>query len=130
VSAKVLAEAHRREYVVLKKKLLKDVLLERRTMNDVVGTLRRRYERSMTVYLRTEGTTYAAWTEHGAKVEWDEVLEATRDPAVWLRNLRPTLPEREVLKWLEDLVRKYGRTHMRCSGALELLDRLLSARPA
>jgi hypothetical protein len=58
------------------------------------------------------------------------LLADVRPMRAELRDLRPTEPERAVLKWIAELVKKRGGKDVRAAAALELLGRLLSARPA
>jgi len=47
-----------------------------------------------------------------------------------LRALRPEVAEREILKWVVELVRKHGRGDARAKAAIEVLQGFLSTRPA
>lgn len=79
--AKVALDAFR----ALKRKLLEDHAKELKTKRQVLDGLRRKYDALLAVYLRTPCTTYDGWIEHGPKAEWEEVLAATHDEAVWDR---------------------------------------------
>lgn len=68
-----------------KGKVLAAVTTERYTKRLAMETLRRRYIRILTEYLRVPGTTYSAWLELGPAAEWDECLSAAIDDAVWNR---------------------------------------------
>jgi hypothetical protein len=75
----------RGEFIVARNRALTLVRDERETMNGVVKKLRVKYSKLTDAFLRTEGTTYAVWLDAGPRVEWEEVLEATRDPSIWER---------------------------------------------
>lgn len=69
----------------LKAKELKAVALEKSTRRQLLDTFRRKYEALRKVYLKTPCTTYDGWSKHGPAAEWEEVLAATRDDAIWDR---------------------------------------------
>lgn len=68
-----------------KGKELRAVAEERRTRRQAIETMRKKYEALRKVYLKAPLTTYDGWTQHGPGAEWEEVLAATRDDAVWDR---------------------------------------------
>lgn len=83
------------EFRATKAALLRDVAKEKRTQADVIKLLRKRYDHALKKYLREDGTTYRNWLEHGPKDELDELLEATRDPAIWDRLVDKHAPRSE-----------------------------------
>lgn len=80
-----LAESMRSRFAAHKRSLLRAVAQERKTPSEVLDSLERLYTKLCTAYLRTDGTTYGDWLEHGPRAELDEVREALRDDAVWDR---------------------------------------------
>lgn len=84
VPARDRAGVLRGEFIVARNRVL--------TMDGAVKKLRTKYEKLTNAYLRAEGTTYAMWLELGPKAEWEEVLAATRDEAVWDRLLERCAP--------------------------------------
>lgn len=81
------------DFRAVKGKVLRLVRLEQFTRREAIDTLRRKYVKLLAEYLRIEGTTYAGWIEHGPAQEWEEVLEAARDEAVWDRLVERGLAE-------------------------------------
>ena len=73
------------DFRATKAKQLKLVGLERTTKRKAMDSMRRQYEKLRAAYLRTAGTTYQAWCELGPHAEWEEVLAAAGDDAVWDR---------------------------------------------
>jgi hypothetical protein len=72
-------------FVKTKRRLLRDVALERKSPRDVERLLERLYARQSRAFLATKGTTYGEWLEHGPQPELEEVRQARRDDAVWDR---------------------------------------------
>lgn len=79
------AAAAKREFIIYRAKMLAEYAGERRTKHQVMDAVRRRYALLLDRYLRTNGTTYAYWLDHGPKPEWDEIDAAMLDDAVWDR---------------------------------------------
>jgi hypothetical protein len=80
-----LAIVARRRFQHRKTVLLRELAAERRTVAGVLASLERFYRAQTDGFLRTTGTTYAAWLAHGPRAEIEELREAARDPAVWDR---------------------------------------------
>lgn len=80
-----LAHAMRGGFMKRKRSLLRAVGEERKTAREVLVELERRYRREVMRFLRTEGTTYADWLEHGPLCELDELREAVRHDHLWER---------------------------------------------
>lgn len=80
-----IAEKARREFFHVKVQQLGKVAREERTVRQAMDTLRKKYDQLSATYLKVIGTTYEVWCTHGPKGEWDELIEARRDEAVWDR---------------------------------------------
>lgn len=92
------------EFRATKGSQLKLVASEQRTQRQAMESMRRRYEALRAVFLRLTGTTYRMWTEHGPQHEWEECVEAARDPALWDR-----LVERGLAQTSDDRAQTRGR---------------------
>lgn len=69
------------------------VAKELRTRRQALDSMRRSYEKLRAEYLRVPATTYDGWLEHGPHADWEEVLAATKDDAVWDRLVERGAPE-------------------------------------
>lgn len=74
-------------FVTAKLRQLELVRSEKATQRQAMKALRRLYDKLLAAYLRGEGTTYATWLDEGPKPDWDELVHAAEDPAVWDRLL-------------------------------------------
>jgi hypothetical protein len=81
----VSAKDSRLMFATAKKGQLALVRTEQRTQRQVMKALRKLYDKLLAAYLRGEGTTYAAWLVDGPKADWDELVHAAEEPAVWDR---------------------------------------------
>ncbi len=79
------AQAALLDFRAVKAKQLEHIRLERRTVRQVMDSMRRSYEKLRAEYLRIAGTTYQAWLDAGPAAEWEECLQARKDEAVWDR---------------------------------------------
>lgn len=64
---------------------LRAVSKETRTVRQALDAMRRSYEKLRVAYPRVPGTTYQGWLDHGPHAEWEELLAAREDEAVWDR---------------------------------------------
>jgi hypothetical protein len=85
LSSAQLAYDAKRAFVLVRGKQLAAHAGERTTRRQTVEAIRRQYTKICDAYLRTSGTTYADWLAYGPKAEWDEILAAADDDAVWDR---------------------------------------------
>ena len=76
---------YKRRFISTKLAQLLAVGREQRTQREAIAAMRRKYVRLLADFLRVDGSTYGIWLELGPKPEWDEVLAAAEDPAVWDR---------------------------------------------
>jgi hypothetical protein len=81
------------DFRAAKAKALGGVQREQLTKREALEVLRRRYNKLLAEYLRIHETTYACWLEHGPSQEWEEVIQAARDDAVWDRLVERGLAE-------------------------------------
>jgi hypothetical protein len=88
------AEPAKRAWIALRDALFADLATEQRTKRQVLDSLRRKYEALRAAYLRITGATYDGWGKHGPQPEWDEVIAAAHDDAVWDRLVERCLRER------------------------------------
>jgi hypothetical protein len=79
------ADPAKREFVLVRGRCLAALAGERRTKRQVLDTMRKKYESLRATYLRITGTTYEGWIKYGPHAEWQEVLAAAADDAVWDR---------------------------------------------
>lgn len=84
VSRKHGGEA-RRIFRSFKATTLADVARERLNKRKALDKMRRKFESLQAEYLRIPATTYDGWLKFGPKDEWDEVVHAAWDDAVWDR---------------------------------------------
>lgn len=73
------------EFRRIKADQLAAVAAEKCSKRHAIDAMRRKYEKLRTDYLKITGTVYSVWLTHGAQAEWDEVLAAAMDDAVWDR---------------------------------------------
>ena len=75
----------KREFVTHRNKSFAELAGELKTRRQILDSMRRKYEALRAVYLRVTGTTYEGWSKYGPQPEWDEVIAAAADDAVWDR---------------------------------------------
>lgn len=85
--------AAKRAFLAVRAKQLAAHSGELKTKRQVLDAMRRSYEKLLAQYLRVEGTTYAGWSKHGAQPDWDEVVAAAADDAVWDRLVERVVEE-------------------------------------
>lgn len=73
------------DLVELRDRLARRHAAEQETKRKVLDKLRRKYEKLRAKYLAVTGTTHTGWEQYGPAAEWEEVLAASRDDAVWDR---------------------------------------------
>lgn len=89
------AKAALLDFRAVKGKQLELLRHEKRTKRQALDSMRKAYEKLCAEYLRIEGTTYSGWTDFGPAREWDEVVAAACDEAVWDRLVERGLAELE-----------------------------------
>lgn len=75
----------KRAFIRARDRQLRLVRGERTTKMQAIHVCRRVFDRLSGHYHRIAGTTYAGWLAWGPKAEWDELLEAAADDALWDR---------------------------------------------
>jgi hypothetical protein len=93
VHSRPFARAALIDFRAAKAKALGGVQRDQLTKRETLEVLRRRYNKLLAEYLRIHETTYAGWLEHGPTQEWEEVLAAAKDDAVWDRLVERGLAE-------------------------------------
>lgn len=80
------AKAALDKFRAAKLRALTAVAEERVTKRGALKSLRSVYDRLLEDYLRADrSTTYQGWLDHGPKGEWDELVAALSDDAIWDR---------------------------------------------
>jgi hypothetical protein len=82
VSAAIAAKA-KAAFIAARARQLGLVAGEVRTPRQALASLRARYEKLTSAFLKEAGTTYDVWIEHGPKAALDELEAAARDDAAW-----------------------------------------------
>lgn len=93
--SKANAQECARAFRKVKAKQLALVGAEQKTKREAIDFLRRHFLKLCAFYLRIPGTTYVCWLEHGAQSDWDEVVAAAADDAVWDRLVDRCTREQE-----------------------------------
>jgi hypothetical protein len=78
-------ELAKADWLKVRARLFRQHAGELKTKRQVLDSLRRSYETLRAKYLKVTGTTYDGWKQHGPQPEWDEVVAAAHDDAVWDR---------------------------------------------
>jgi hypothetical protein len=84
VSSRAAAQYACSAFVAIKRRTLKRVAGEQLTKREAIEKLRRTFLSAQSRFLRLEGSIYSDWLET-AQLEWDEVLAAAADDAIWDR---------------------------------------------
>lgn len=84
-TSKLHADPAKRLFIAFRAKVLDELAREQKTKRQVIDAMRRKYEGLRATYLRIPGTTYEGWLTHGPQPDWDEVIAAAADDAVWDR---------------------------------------------